>query len=711
MNEWKRIFSDPKRRTAILCIPIVCLALFFYQKCDGDFGSLVADARDYRDLLEAYSGSTPAQIVEAFSDNWSLTENEQRLLTQAEHLRDYAAYLDQVQEQAYKMQASSIFNTNKDSFVYRNILKTAEDFADCSSEGVCLGNDRAVQDWLKFSPADWGFLAVILLLVMSFMAERQKGLSAIIRSCPAGRGKLQCSRLLILLLYSVLMTLLLYYLPLALSLCLDGGWSDLSRPVQSMAEFQKCTVQLSISEFLLQFFFVKTACGFLLGVLIWFLLSFLEQVQLCWLMTAAGLVMEYLLYTLIPAQSLFSPLRYINVFSYVFTAGLYTQYVNINFLAFPVDQRTLLLGLLIVLTLILGAATVGVLAKRYPFGNKDRMGKWLHLWNRAGDSVRRHLGLYSFEWYKLLFLSAGGLFLLLGILLSQDIRCNSGAYNRIDDIVYRQYLAQVQGPISQNTYDYILNARLALESSDLDTGEFEIALDRLEQSISNLDEGAWLIDETTFLNIYGSNAWRLQRKNGLIALIFLAACLSPLYACEQSGDVRRILRSTPGGRGQLFWTKYTVALSVTAFVWLLVFGQEWQAAAKLLGDTILSAPCSSIGILKEFPMSIKTFLALLYVSKGLALLIPMHLCVFIGQRCVSFENTFFISGIVLLLPAAVCSFGADAFRIATPLSFLSDGNLLLSGTTGLVLFSLWMLLSLAALLAAKQNWCRTASAA
>lgn len=706
MNEWKRILSDRRRRFAFLCIPILCLFLFFYQKCDGDFGALVTDTQTYRHLLEIHKDDTPAQIVKAYEGSWSLTKDEQRLLAQAEHLRDYPGYLKRVQEQAYKMQMSSLFNENRDSYMYRNIIKTAEDFAACTADGVCLGNDRAVQDWLKFILADWGFLVAIVLLVMAFMEERQKGLAAIIRSCASGRGKLQLSRLFVLLCYSAGMVLLLYGLPLVLSLCIDGGWSNLLRPVQSLAEFQKCTAQLSILEFLLQFFFVKSACGFLLGLLIWFLLSFLEQVQLCWLMTTAGLVIEYLLYTKIPAQSIFSPLRYVNVFSYVFTSQLYTEYVTINFFEFPVVRRDLLLALLVATVVILGVLTVWVLTRRYPFGNKDRLGKWLHLWNRMTDVLRRPMGLFGFECYKLLFLSAGGLFILLGFLLTPNIWCNSGVYNRMEDVVYRQYVAFVQGPVTQTTFDYLLDAKQQLEGVQMDTSEYEKALHRLEQTIAGLEDGAWIVDEAVFLNIYGSDAWRIQRKNGLAALIILVACLSPLYTLEQSGDVKKVLRSTPGGRNKLFWTKYAVAFSVTVFVWLLVFAREWQAAAKQLGDTILAAPCGSIGILKRYPMTVKEFLTLLYVCKGLSLLIPMHMCVFIGQRSGGFEKTFLISGAALLLPAAAYSFGAHALRIATPLSFLSDGNLLLSGTSGVILFLLWMALSLLALAAAKRNWYR-----
>lgn len=706
MNEWMRIFSDRKRRAAILCIPLVCLVLFFFQKCNGDPGALWTEARDYQLLLESYKGSTPAEIAEILENNWTPTDNEMRLLAQAEHLRDYPGYLERVQKQAADMQSSSLFGSDKTSFVYRNIVKTAKDFSNCSAEGISLGNYRAVQDWLAFSWADWGFLAAVLLLVMSFMEERKKGLAAVIRSSPAGRQKLQLSRLAVLLFYSAGMTLLLYYLPLALSLLVDGGWGDLSRPVQSLAEFQKCTARLTISSFLLHFFFVKTACGFLLGVLFWFLLSFLEQVQLCWLMTAAGLAIEYLLYTLIPPQSLFSPLRCINVFSYVFTSRLYTGYINLNFFGFSVAQRTLLLGLLAALAIVLSGTAIWVLTHRYPFGNRDRLGKWLHLWSRLGDGFRRHLGLYGFEWYKLLFLSAGGLFLVLGAFLTRDIRVNSGAYNCPEDYVYWQYVAQIQGPVSQQTLDYLADARETLEFSDMDTAEFEAALDRLEQTVAELDEGAWIVNESKFMNIYGSKAWRVQRRNGLIAVIFLTACLSTLYACEQNGDVRKVLRSTPGGRSRLFRAKYAAALGVTVLVWLLVFGREWQKAVKVLGSTLLSAPCGSIEMLKGFPMTVKSFLLLLYLSKGLALLIPMHLCMFFGERSSGFERTFLFSGVTLLIPAAAYFFGADALRCAAPMAFLSDGNLLLSGSAGIVWFVLWMLLSLLALFNAKRDWCR-----
>ena len=704
MSEWKRIISDRKRLVLMLCIPLICFALFFYQKT---MDAMWADPQEYRALVEKWRDHDPDEILAALSEQFEMSENEMRLKEQLEYLKDYPDYLERVQEQAYKMQHSSIFGADPNSFTYRNIIKTAKDFADLSGDGVRLGDDLAMQNWLAFSWADWGFLVAILLLVMSFLEERKKGLAAIVRSCPAGQGKLQSTRLIVLLLYSAGMTFLLYYLPLVVSLVAEGGWNDLSRPVQSLAAFQKCTAQLTIGEFLAQFFFLKTACGFFIGVLIWFALSFLEQVQLCWMVTTAALVVEYFLYTTIPAQSFLSPLRYVNVFSYVFTSKIYTEYVNINFFSYPVGKSTMLLGLLLIGTIVLATVIVVLMPKRYPFGNKDLLGKWVNLWNRAKDPVLRKLGMVGFEWYKQLFMTAGGLVLVLGLLISRDLPLNSGAYNRIEDSLYRQYVAQVQGPVTQSTYDYIAQAKALLEGTEINRAEFEAALNRLEQTIADLPEGAWLVDDTAFLNIYGSDGWYAQRNTALIALLILCACLSSLFAPEQNADLRRMLHSTPSGRKRLFWTKYGVAVGMTVLVWLMVFVQEWRTASEMLGETILNAPCGSINMLQSFPGTVRSYLVTLCIFKGIALLLPMNLCVFVGERVRGFEKAFLINLVFFVIPAAAYRFGVHGLKFVTPVSFLANGNVLQFSAENMLIFGIWTVGSIVALIAAKHDWTAT----
>ena len=98
---------------------------------------------------------------------------------------------------------------------------------------------------------------------------------------------------------------------------------------------------------------------------------------------------------------------------------------------------------------------------------------------------------------------------------------------------------------------------------------------------------------------------------------------------------------------------------------------------------------------------------MLYLFKLIALLIPVHFCIFIGERCQTFEKTFLFSGLFMLLPAAAYYFGADTLALLTPASFLADSSPVLYGTNTIPVLVLWMVASVLALLAAKRNWCKT----
>jgi len=209
-----------------------------------------------------------------------------------------------------------------------------------------------------------------------------------------------------------------------------------------------------------------------------------------------------------------------------------------------------------------------------------------------------------------------------------------------------------------------------------------------------------------FMNCYGPKASISQRQNALLSYIFLVVCLSSLFICEQNGDIRKILRSTPNGRQKTFWIKYAVALTVIFIVWLRVFCEEWHLSVNYMGEVIARAPCSSISLTRGFSGTIKGALTVLYLFKLLSLLIPMHLCIFIGERCKTFEKAFLINSLCVVLPAAAYYFGADVFAFLTPACFLADNSPIFYGTNVIPIFAAWMVASVFALLASKRNWCK-----
>ena len=708
MNELRRILSDHRRLAAWILLPLFCLVLFFWNKCGGDFSQLSIQTAENRVLLERYQNCQPEEIMEDLEHRQD-TGPKVAIYEQAEHLVRYAAYRSNIQTQAQTMQQSSIFGGDPNSFTYRNILKTAGDFDKLSAENISLGNDRAVRYWLSFRGADWFFAAAVLIMVMSLLEDRAKGLVAIVRTCPSGRERLQIQRMFLLLGSCAVGALLFYGLPLGLSFLLDGGAGDLLRPVQSLPEFRQCTLEITIGGFLIHFLVMKVLCGWVFGMVLWFSLCFLTRAELSWLLTSAILGVEYLLFFWLPDHSLFSPLREINLFSYLFTFDLYTRYTNVNFLGYPVGRYALLTGLMVLLLMLIGIMLVLVIPRRFPFGNRDLLGKWIDLWNRAGDRLRGHLGCYGFELYKHLFLSFGGLFLLVAFLLTQNLICGTLAYMKDDDPLYRQYVMELQGPIGQDTYDYLAQAHAALEQANTDTYAYEAALERLEAELAEAPEGGWLVYEPLFLNCYGEKSLIAQQQNAFLSYLCLILCLSPLFSCEGSGDVRRILRSTSGGRGKLFRSKYGTAVTIAAVIWLRVLCGEWRLSANYMGQTILSAPAVSIGMLRDWPLSVGGTLAAVYLFKFLCMLIPTNFCIAISQRCRGFEKTFLLSALLLLLPSAVWYLTGGELAILTPAVLLADASPLLYGPEHISSFLPWFVLSCLALFLSARNWCRSSS--
>lgn len=717
MNEIRRILSNRRRRLILLAAPLLCLALFLYEKSGGNFLMLKSGAEEYRTLLKSCEGMTPQEAADVLSERDPLvlpTEEERRLKAQAIHVREYDDYLKNVQEQAEKQKKSPLFGKNKNSFVYRNILKTAEEFDKMTGTKAVLGNDRAVESLIAFSGADYFFLAVMMLIAMSFFDEQKSGLQAVVRSCPAGRTGLGLKRCGVLLFFSALYTLLLYGLPLFGAFAIDGS-GDLSRSVQSLVSFKKCTAHLTVSGWLIRMLLLRVLCGFLLGLIIWFFLSFLKQLQLMWLLTVLAFSAEYVLWRTIPVQSVFSPLKIINVFSYVHASELYTDYININLAGWPVGKRPLLLILLPALILIFSAACVRLQSRRYPFGNRDVLGKLVLFADRIGDAFRRHWPRFVFEGSKWLILSGSALFLLAAGWLTRDLTYDSGAYYSADKQIDRMYLQELTGPVGDETEAYLQKAHDALEEYYGDRSGFEGSLERVTNRIAALwkraeEEGfeAWILDDTLLRNYLDRGAWETTRQNGLIAMACLVICLAALFAMEQTNGMKRLLMSTARGRGGTFGQKYALAFIMTLLAWAFVCGREVLRLLQIYPAEVMKISCHNLDLFLELPASLSFggALALYFAGSFLAMLTVTHLCLYFSEIGGSGEKVMALGGVFLLLPAAAYSLGVNWLSPLTPLTFLADDHLLLATGPKRLLFLLWFIMSLLLLRRVRRKWTR-----
>ena len=707
MHEAARIFSDRKRLFLFLFMPVLCLIVFYYSKCfryDGDVRLWKQDADVYSRLIEKYRDHSPADILNDFDQTQQYNEHEYKLLENAKYLSSYHEYLDNVREQAERLKKTSIFSADEKSYTYRNIIKTAEDFAACSADDIRLGNYTAVEDMLGNGSVDWFYLASIVFLVMAFMDEKEKMLLAVIRATPGGRGRLTAARMTILGCFSAVMTGLFYLVPLEISLMINGGREDLSNPVQSMTEMQKCTEQISVAGFIIRYLLIKAAAGFLIGMILWFIVSFIERRQQSWTTAAIFVTGEYLLYSNIQPHSVMSILRDVNVFSFLFAEKLFTEYENINVFSFPVRHGTLLVWVAVIMAVCLGTALVLLSCRRYSLGDNGA-GKAGKLINTFGDMLRSRMHLYGLESYKIVFCSITGLALIACIIGTQTVLCTDVRYATIENYLYQRYINEIKGPVTEDTFRYIREAKDNLDTADMDVGDYEDALYRLEEYVSSIAEGDWVVDEIALLDIYGERAWIMPRLNSLMAAVFLTLGLSTLFTAEKDMDITRLVRSTTKGRSHLFWTKYAVALTVTLFIWYRVYCGEWRAVIAYLGREVLDAPCSSYATFRSYgSITLKQFLILLYLLKLVLMIIPVNISVFVCERYRSYEKCLLMNGLIIAIPAFIYLLHFSQISFYTPISLLADRNPLLKGTSSFVELIIWSVIGASALIWAEREW-------
>lgn len=731
------MFFIPRRLGLLALLTLLCAALFFLSLLDGiggqearnmleaneytrslfdqwagksleELGTLAeeehariwsvycwhygVEATDYsREEANAVMAELPALTAaadepgNAFFKAYVSHENAlEELRSEIVYLSSYAAYLDRVQTQAEQQSRTSIFGA-EGSFSRRNLEKTASDFRGVQAVSVEFGNNRGIEKWLDFDLADYFSLLGVLIFVFSFLEERKTGLWSVIRTAVGGRVRLGWERIGLLLLASALCALLFHGMNLLLSLHLFGGAEGLGRALQSLESFRTCTVRCTVGGFLVNYFVLKVLSLTALGLLLWCVLGSVTNIQFSASILAILFGSEYALHALLPVQSAFNPLKYLNCFSYIHTADIYRTYLNIDLFGYPVGNRQLVLAALPVLLIGLSVWALLLQDRRRPLGNRNLLGRAALIGNRWMDSVRTRLGLGAWEVYKTLIYEYAAVLFVLVFLISGKLVIGSFVRGEADEW-YAAYVRDAQGPIDGRTDAYIKQARVLIESgADADTLSDSLA--RLSLRVETLRtraaEGSyqpWLLDPTTFLQIYGEENTQRQRINAAAAIFFAAILCAGLASFERQAGMVGILRSTKRGRYGLFWRKAAVAVLMAVLAWAAVYLRELFWFLARWPQSALIAPVQNLDRFSAFPLklTIVQYLFLLNAIRLLMLVLTAFAACYISLRCVTVRQAYLACIGLLGLPACGVLFGVPLLQWISPVTAVEANELLVS---------------------------------
>ena len=113
-----------------------------------------------------------------------------------------------MQSRAEQQSSFSIF-AEPDSFSFRNIEKTPMDFAEVKGVKPILGNNKAVEAATSYEVSSYILLIIVLLVnILMFSVEREKGLYVLVRSTAKGRLSTIACKLLVVLSVTAVVSLL-----------------------------------------------------------------------------------------------------------------------------------------------------------------------------------------------------------------------------------------------------------------------------------------------------------------------------------------------------------------------------------------------------------------------------------------------------------------------------------------------------------------------
>ncbi len=458
--------------------------------------------------------------------------------------------------------------------------------------------------------------ALIVLASVLFPVERQRGMLPLLRSTRLGRGRVAISKVALLLLVAVALTLAFSLS----SLAVYAGVLGLSSPanaIQSLPSFTLCQYSISVGTYYLLYLGAKAlaACVFLAVLAVMSVV--VSHLPLMLLSMVALLGSQLLLYFTASNQVLWQ-------FNTLSAMALSTtrRYYGISLLGDTLDAFGVLVT--VSLLLLLGLAALSVLLFSRATMSAVRIGAvppavsalWLRMKVRLQAVGRSRcprrsyaFSLTAAEGYKTLvasrlLLPVVALLLLGGGTLLQEYR----EYRiPLDDAIYREYTSRWEGEITEQTLaelgaerarinralDAYQPAKIAYRAGEISADEYseisrayfdaelrseilllvEEEVARLQQLSARGGQDGWLLYHTGIERLLAVGDTAILY---VLIILLLISCYPAEYAALKGhgSGFCAILRTTRRGRRGTFAAKLLSSLILTVVLYLLCAGFE-----------------------------------------------------------------------------------------------------------------------------------------
>ena len=617
---------------------------------------------------QAYLDKTYTLYTDSLSLDYALLS---QLASEYDTVAGYGDFLDSVQTKAGQLAGISIFQNDETGYDLKNIEVTAAVYAGLGETAIDYYPQKGLYTAISYAFTDLILLASMLVLALLLVRqERDSGLLSLVRSLPGGRLQTALAKLGAFALSLLAVLALLYGVNLVYCAA-TFGLGPLTRTIQSVPALMRCTMQITVGQYLFRFLLAKWGGAFVMGL--WVMLAALiaRRAAAGWAAALAGPLVMFGIRAAIPATSRLNVIKYANLASLLQTNELLGNYRNLFWFGSPIGLPLVEWTAAVVYGGALGVGFCWVFARAQLLSAAKR-GFLLGLRHKTHAT-----SIYKEEARKLLLLNGAALVLaaFAGFGIYQGVTAES--YIGPDEIYYAYYMKHISGPFTQESYDWLEQQgeefAPLLEGNSAASGvpydvfslrqKYIVYNQIINQNINYyLKEhpGAWLVYESGYRELFGF-AGDADVQDTLLAGLACALCFSGLFSMERRGGMETILCTTPLGRKRTVRAKLLMS-GVVAFV--IAAGSCLPHLIQVLRDyglPVLFAPAMSISEFESLPafVTLSDVLLFWFVCRIAACLCMGAITLTLGRVFGNLLPALFVSAVGYCLPALLSLSGMD----------------------------------------------------
>lgn len=552
--------------------------------------------KEYPDLYQEYKNSNYS-----YEELATQAEFYSHFAYQLEYQNDYPAYIKSILKNAQNLSSKKLFS-NKTSYSYKSIQKSANDFSKNKNIKLSLVNDLPVSAVLNYQIGDFILILICVFMAISFVSE--KNVNLLINTCKNGRRILKMKQLPILILFSLFFSFAIYISEMLISLKIYDAPINLYALIQSTDIFSDCILHINFLQLFAIHILFKAIIASMIALAIWLFISLSSNIILVSAIAGVITAIELLLYKNISAQSNLSILKTFNIFS-LFDYRSISEYNLVSVFSKPVRAEKAVWIIVLLIIFIISALILISANRNYPIKSPKKAFRILHvLFDKLSEFYAKLQSvIYAgrFETFKIMHIGKGLLVVIAFLLIiGFNFNTNPLVFSSTEAFL-NDYYEEYGGELSEKVYKNIEKMRSeadAVESEynfkseqyaigEISLEEYELAaakneaydtqrkaVDKLTEQIDRIESLSQKGIKPVLVNELGYNNLFYSQSNQTQILILICAVVilfSSVFSIEKGSNMLILNHCSKNGRKQLYFKKIFTVIPKTFILTLVSY--------------------------------------------------------------------------------------------------------------------------------------------